>query len=272
MCVAAVLVACGPGRATQEEAADAWETDSVEAVTDTLEQAEEEDIQALPKSVDELFDDFIFNFAHNKRLQLERVRFPLPVTEADGACYKIARSQWKHESLFMQQDFYTVLFNDEEQLELEKSTEREQVQVEWIQLEELFVKTYSFSRISGLWMLVGEQVHPVENHDMAEFLAFYQHFATDSAFQRKSLSRKLHYATADPDNDFEYIEGTLDADQWFAIRPQMPSGTITNIRYGQEYTDPNKVLLLKRGIANGMMDIFTFRKTGQRWQLAAYEN
>lgn len=273
MCLAAVLVACGQSKETQERAAVDLPADVQEEPVDTMLLAEEEeDSQPLPKSVDELFDDFIFNFANNKRLQLERIRFPLTVTEADGSSHTLARGQWKHEFLFMQQDYYTVLFDNAEQMELEKSTDREQVDVEWIQLEEHKVKTYHFSRLSGLWMLVGESMHTFEHYGIADFLIFYQRFATDSVFQREHIAKPLRYMTADPDDDFEYIEGTLDVDQWFAFRPYMPAGTITNIRYGQEYTDPNTMLLLKRGIANGLLDIFTFEKSGRHWSLTSYEN
>lgn len=31
----------------------------------------------MPKAADELFDDFVFNFAANRKLQLSRVHFPL---------------------------------------------------------------------------------------------------------------------------------------------------------------------------------------------------
>lgn len=33
----------------------------------------------MPKAADELFDDFIFNFAGNRKLQKERTVFPLKV-------------------------------------------------------------------------------------------------------------------------------------------------------------------------------------------------
>lgn len=33
----------------------------------------------MPKAADELFDDFLFNFAASRKLQRQRVHFPLPV-------------------------------------------------------------------------------------------------------------------------------------------------------------------------------------------------
>ena len=34
----------------------------------------------MPVAAEELFDDFLFNFASNKRLQMERVKFPIIVS------------------------------------------------------------------------------------------------------------------------------------------------------------------------------------------------
>lgn len=35
--------------------------------------------QPMPKAADELFDDFFFNFAANRKLQRDRINFPLKV-------------------------------------------------------------------------------------------------------------------------------------------------------------------------------------------------
>ena len=58
--------------------------DSV-AVSDTIDTVPEDTLvtmieeQPMPKAADELFDDFFFNFAGNKKLQRKRIVFPLPV-------------------------------------------------------------------------------------------------------------------------------------------------------------------------------------------------
>ena len=76
----------------------------------------------------------------------------------------------------------------------------------------------------------------------------------------------------DPDDDFSMIEGTLDHEQWDAFKPQLPAGRLTNIRYGQTYDDPRRMILVKQGISNGLMDILTFRRRGGNWKLVSYEN
>ena len=70
-----------------------------------------------------------FEFARLKKVQLERVEFPLlSIVRGDTAW--LTEKQWKYESLFMNQDYYTVFYNDEEQMELEKRTDLNRVDVE----------------------------------------------------------------------------------------------------------------------------------------------
>ena len=60
--------------------ADSTRTDTIvgdTATRDTLESIIEE--QPMPKAADELFDDFVFNFAANRKLQFARIKFPLEV-------------------------------------------------------------------------------------------------------------------------------------------------------------------------------------------------
>ena len=64
----------------KKPAADTTVVDSIPADTvtaDTLETLISE--TPMPKAADELFDDFIFNFAANRKLQLARIQFPLAV-------------------------------------------------------------------------------------------------------------------------------------------------------------------------------------------------
>ena len=97
-------------------------------------------------------------------------------------------------------------------------------------------------------------------------------FVEDADFQSRSVADPLRYVTADPDDDFSMIEGTLDHEQWDAFKPQLPAGRLTNIRYGQTYDDPRRMILVKQGISNGLMDILTFRRRGGNWKLVSYEN
>ena len=65
----------------------------------------------MPKAADELFDDFIFNFAANKKLQMKRICFPLPVYKNGKLTKEIEKGKWKMEHFFMRQGYYTLIFS-----------------------------------------------------------------------------------------------------------------------------------------------------------------
>ena len=55
------------------------------AVVDTMDQLISE--QPMPKAADELFDDFIFNFAINRKLHRARIKLPLKIVDGDNISY-----------------------------------------------------------------------------------------------------------------------------------------------------------------------------------------
>ena len=87
------------------------ETTVVDSVEDPLSNL------PVPKALDDLFDDFIFNFAANKKLQRERILFPLKKINGDKVEI-IEKDQWKIERYFMRQQYYTLLFDNEKQMEI----------------------------------------------------------------------------------------------------------------------------------------------------------
>ena len=58
-------------------------------------------------------DDFIFNYASDDALQRQRTVFPLPYYNRDTPS-KIEEEFWKHDYLFTKQNYYTLLFDKEE--------------------------------------------------------------------------------------------------------------------------------------------------------------
>lgn len=227
------------------------------------------------KNVDEFFGDFIFSFIQDRHLQVERVRFPLKCikqTADKQTASVIEKNSWRHEQIFVSPEYYTVLFNDEDQMELENSTETKTVDIEKINLKKNFIKVFHFEKMDGLWMLCQESERPLDGSLLADFLKFYTKFAADSMVQRNAIADPLRFVTADPENDFGTIEGTLSVDQWFAFKPVLPEDEITNIRYGQTYKKPNHIVFVKRGISNGMLDVLTFTKKNGHWKFVSYEN
>ena len=195
--------------------------DSLDTVSvDTLEQLIIE--TPMPKAADELFDDFLFNFAANKRLQRERVVFPLNVhgQEKDE---QITKERWKMDHFFMRQGYYTLMFNDEQQMSLMKDTSVSRAIVEKIQLKKNLVRDYMFRRIRGAWMLLEIQETAIEDNANASFLSFYRHFVTDSAFQVRSLNRTVSFVGPDPDDDFSMMEGMITPYTWGTPPPRAGS-------------------------------------------------
>ena len=158
--------------------------------------------EELPANADELFDDFVFEFSRLKKFQVSRVVFPFPVVASRADTTWIAKAQWRHADLFGGGDYYTVFFNEEEQMELEKSTDLDHVDMDWILLKEHRFRTFHFERRGGKWMLVEESLHALEESPLAGFLDFYGRFVADADFQARSVSDPLRYVTTDPDDDF----------------------------------------------------------------------
>ena len=231
---------------------------------DTLEQLITE--QPMPKAADELFDDFIFNFAANRKLQFKRIKFPLRVV--NGKSEKmVEKSQWKMEHFFMNQGYYTLIFDNRRQMKIVKDTSINHVVVEKIYLKRKKVKQYIFNRINGEWNLVEVNTGAMYQNNNASFLDFYQKFATDSAFQSRHLDSPIHFSGPDPDDDFSTMTGDIEPETWPAFAPELPANFIYNIIYGQQYTPSNKKILVMRGIANGMEMELTFVRKGKAWKL-----
>ena len=117
-------------------------------------------------------------------------------------------------------------------------------------------------------MLTSINSHAMQKNSNSSFLQFYQRFATDSAFQYKSLNETIDFSGPDPDDDFSELEGEIFPEQWDVLGPtDLPSGTIYNIIYGQKYVQNNYKVFLLRGIANGQELEMTFQRKGGAWKL-----
>ena len=261
-----LMFSCTGGKTQSNEEP---QTDSVadtidSVVMDTLEQLLVE--TPTPKAMDELFDDFFFNFAANKKLQLSRIIFPLTVNKPDKK-ESIEKKSWSNERFFMRQGYYTLLFDNDEQMKLMKDTSINQAVVEKIQLKKNLVKDYVFNRIRGAWMLREINEMPIDKNVNASFLSFYKKFVSDKDFQLKSINKTVSFVGPDPDDDFNTMEGIITPDTWEAFAPQLPEKTIYNVIYGQMTSTDNEKIFIMRGIANGLEMELRFKKVGGRWLL-----
>ena len=108
----------------------------------------------------------------------------------------------------------------------------------------------------------------MEEHINASFLAFYQQFSSDKAFQVKSLNSLVKFVGPDPEDDFNQMEGLITPDTWEAFAPELPTGLLYNIIYGKPQHEGNEKIFLIRGVANGYELELHFKKTGGKWLLA----
>ena len=221
----------------------------------------------MPKTADELFDDFVFNFAGNSKLQRTRIVFPLPVISGNKTTM-LQRNQWKTEHFFMEQGFYTLIFDNRKQMSLVKDTAVNHVVVEKINLGNKAVKQFVFDRTNGQWMLTSIVNSSVGQNQNASFLNFYGKFAKDTTFQMASLNNPVQFTGPDPDDDFATMTGEIAPETWLAFAPtDMPGGLIYNIIYGPKYPGGAEKIFCLRGIANGQEMEMTFRLIGGKWKL-----
>lgn len=247
---------------------DSTSVDSVIADTQTVDSTEKLiEETPMPKAADELFDDFVFNFAANRKLQMKRVHFPLPVYHNDKLVKTIGKRAWKMEHFFMHQDYYTLIFDNQKQMNLVKDTAIDHVVVEKVFYAKKKVQQFLFNRINGEWMMTSINYKPMYSSMNASFLKFYGHFATDSAFQAEHLHNPVKFVGPDPDDDFSTMSGDIEPETWPAFAPQLPHGMIYNIIYGQKYAESNQKIFVIRGIANGMETILTFKRVHGKWML-----
>lgn len=266
------IAACGNKQKTSDPfAALTQMVDSARQQPDSLQQPVEDE-SPKPIEADELFDDFIFNYASDFALQRQRTIFPLPYYK-DDTPVKIEKKYWEHDYLFSQQSYYTLLFDREEDMDMVGDTALTSVQVEWVYLKTRMVKKYYFERIKGAWMLEAINLRKIEKGENEAFVDFYARFVTDSVYQSKHIHTPLKFITIDPDDEFSILETTLDLNQWYAFRPILPTDRLSNINYGQKNEDQSTTKILKvNGIGNGYSTVFYFRKKRGEWELYKYED
>lgn len=276
--IIAVATMCftATGCSDKKPVADTIGTDTTGTDTTGMDTMAEDTLESIiaatpmPKAADELFDDFIFNFAANRKLQFKRIRFPLLVKDGDKASY-VDKSRWKMEYFFMRQGYYSVLFDNERQINLVKDTTIKHVVIEKIYLTQSAVKQFIFDRIGGLWTMTAINNSGINQNANASFLRFYQRFSVDSAFQVRSMNSTVEFTSPDPDDDFNSQTGVIVPEQWSSFMPALiPKRIIYNIIYGQKYASNKQKVFVIRGIANGLEEILVFRNFDGAWKLVKF--
>ena len=274
-CLLGCMASCGGGKKNTDAQVEPVEPiDSTEIVADTLYVEEVEEEQNVPVSADESFADFLYNFALNEKLQLRRILFPLPYY-MDNRKDTIAKEQWTHDPLFSQQEFYTMLYDNLDDAELEKDTASTSVRIEWIDLKAKKMKRYYFERLYGWWKLeaIDDASMPKANTSQEDFYTFYERFANDSVFQRSRVVDPLPFVAPDPEDDFQMLETTIGKEQWFSFQPKLPQDVLTNINYGQRLDQNSRTRIIElRGFGNGFNNTLYFKCRNGEWKLTRFED
>ena len=275
ICLLGWLASCGGGK-KNTDAQEEWmePVDSIEMVADSLLVEEVEEEMEIHPSADESFADFLYNFALDEKLQLRRVLFPLPYY-MDNKKDSIGKAEWVHDPLFSQQEFYTMLYDDLDDIELEKDTAQTSVRIEWIDLKAHKMKRYYFERLYGWWKLeaIDDATMPKEDNGQEDFYEFYERFANDSVFQAERVADPLPFVAPDPDDDSQILETTIQKSQWFTFHPKLPTEVLTNVNYGQRLNRDSQTRVIElRGFGNGFSNTLYFRCRNGEWRLTKFED
>ncbi len=277
-CLLGLTASCGGGKKRPDPfEALTRQIDSVGRQVDSLAVADEADgvtEAPIPAQADESFADFFYNFASDAAFQRTRIVFPISYYKGDQVM-RTTQEDWQYDPLFSKYPAYTVLFDHEEDMEVEKDTSVHSVQIDWLYLSDRQVKRYYFERINQMWFLeaINKEQLSAEADGKEDFLAFYDRFSTDTVFQQQRLHQPLSFVTADPEDEFQILETTLDAEQWFAFRPPMMGGLLTNVHYGQPETmlSERKIVEFK-GFGNGFSNTLYFERRHGLWRLVKFED
>lgn len=267
MTVIISLFSCHQGRGVEDRMdSDSLQVDSCQE--DSLSFVEEE-IEDAEEKLDSTFDDFLFAFTHSLKLFYQRVKYPIVLVTEDGTEVEVASRNFHREFSFLNEEYFTILYGDASQIE--DDTESTEVYIERISLDAQELRTYNFNKIGGKWMFTSMHDSDMHESELGDFLSFYSVFSSDSLYQTKHIAQHISVSMLDPEDDGAYIDGTIDADQWHSFCPEVPAGTVTNIRRGQSYGG-SQVVMEICGTSNGLQELLTFRKDGDEWKLVSYEN
>ena len=230
--------------------------------------------EVIPVTADESFVDFFYNFVSDEKFQQKRILFPLPVYQEDSVA-RYQKGEWTFDTLLSKEEVYTVMFDTQDEMELEKDTSAHSVQVDWISFDSRKTKRYYFERKQDRWYLEAINHDKLKDDELEQetFVDFYTRFVEDSVFQTERIHDPLLFVTADPEDEFQIVETTLEKGQWFAFCPPLPRHGLTNIHYGQSNmpSSPVKILELK-GLGNGFSNVLHFHCRKGLWKLMKFED
>lgn len=234
---------------------------------DTLDIFDEE---VLPKSADELFNDFFFNYASDEAFRRMRTSYRPAVVLNDTA----KASLDAQDSLgccrdLSVEDFYAVIYEREDELSYQKDTALANVVVERINLDKGVVECFNFVRRDGLWVMNNVETLLFADTPNSDFLSFYAQFTSDSIMAYGAVAEPLRFVLTSEDGDNEDEIQELTIEEWLNVSSDlpMPSHEFVAINYGQTFISQNNKVLLVEGVSNGLFLKYRFMKNHGKWML-----
>ena len=126
---------------SDEQGIELVQADSVlasdEGLSDTLIVVDE----VVPTTADASFIDFLYYFTSDEEFQHSR------------AVTRLNSDEWVFDPMFDSDQLYTVIFDKEEDLELENGSSTTSVQIDWIYLSDYHIRRYYFELKDDRWYL-----------------------------------------------------------------------------------------------------------------------
>ena len=247
-----LMTSCVGGRSDVEEGNEADTTDVDLMGLEELDLFAEE---TIPKSADELFDDFLYSYVSNSEFRRQRTAYGVRQFIMDDEMPLV------------------VIYDREEDLQLQKDTSVVRVVMEQIEWTENTIHRYEFNRKDDMWMLTSMTDDDIMDTPNASFLVFLRDFMTDSLYRNESLRLPLtmnYYS----EEDEGMVEMELTYDEWTELFADLPDMTqqLINIDYGQPQFSENRKSLQLQGLSNGLFLTFHFDFTDSHWCLIAIES
>lgn len=219
---------------------------------------------------DGLFDDFIYHFVSDADFQKSRILFPLPISRF-GKTFKKEESEWKFNHTPSNVMTYAMLFTSKKNMELEKDTTINCVDVDCVYLPSDSVKKFSFCKVNQEWRLKSIHVDRFSKHKHGDFYQFYGQFVTDSTFQFKHIRNPFIFETEDEYSN-EIIEGSVNAEAWPEYSPDLPSDVLVCIHYESARPKTTLRYLVITNLSEGLSSTLRFESFRNQWKLTHLEN
>lgn len=279
--ICVVAIACGACDRKKTEKTGA-ETDTLVipvTVADTL--VEEETLDTLSFSSvrekyfsgeDGIFEEFVYEFFSDTLMQKHRIRFPLSYV-GKGEERQLGEQDWASSTLFALPDIYHTLFEHDVEMDVERDTSMQKVNLECVDVKGGLVRIFFFEKQEGHWLLLRVREQDFSSYKHREFFTFYHRFATDSLFQSHHVNDPMTFVTVDPEDDFNILEANIDMEQWFAFRPILPEHLLVHVDYGVKPSRrPQRKILTCKSLGGNFNTTSYFRRIGGEWMLTRFED